>query len=677
MIKILILSFLLSINQKVTLKDGTSFEDKVLQANNSTVVFEKNGSIKRSFVDEIKTIPKVNSSKTEFSDTIPIKEIFKISSEAAKKFPSAKGLILLDKGINILNSDGTQINQSHFIGKILSPETRGWADVRLSFDDTRGNIKILLARTIHPDGSISWLDYSKIKIISPAQEMAFFNQYKNLAFNLPDVSIGDIIECVYESDLLKPYDIKQFEPCSFLGSGEPVINVQFIVIIPDSMKLNIYTRNGAPEVKITKGNNTSIYKWEMKNISPLVEEAYMPGMLSIVPGIFCTILHSWNYWFDKESEWYKERLEITPEIKELVTKVVSEAKTKDDSIAMVYHWVQTNIRYISIKGGLASGASGHPASATLKAGYGDCTDKANLLTTMLRDIGLEAYPVTVYTNDQGRIPYKEIPILWGNHQIVEVRTPKDTFWLDPVSETYRYPYFGANDHGILCINASCHSLDSIPVPPPEDNARNYELQAEIDTNGNVILETCKKYTGYTEAGLRERYKYSKEDEYKDGIQAMINEESPGAELISYEVGPTKDLMKQFYLKWKYKMTNYPTCVGNLWILKTPEFRKYEFPEVSSETRKFDIEYSTSSQISHHSEIKIPENYKINWLPPALEIKNKYASYSAEYTVKGNTITFIDKFCKYKRTVPVKDYQAYKNLLTKVANYSKLPMIIQK
>jgi transglutaminase-like putative cysteine protease len=677
MTKILILSFLLSINQKVTLKDGTSFEDKILQTKNSTIVFEKNGSIQKSIIDEIKTIPKVAAPKIEFSDTIPIKEVIKISNEAVKKYGSAKGIIIQDKGTNILNTDGTQINKFHFIGKILSPETRSWADIRLSFDETRGNIKVLLARTIHPDGSISWLDYSKIKTISPAQGMVFFNKYKNIVFNLPDVSVGDIVECAYESELSKPYDLKQFEPCTFFGSGEPVIDEIFTVILPDTIKLNVYTRNGAPKARITKEGNNKIYTWEMKDIPPRIEETYMPGAISLVPGVFCTILHSWDYWFDKESNWYKERLEITPEIKELITKVVSDAKTKEDSTAMIYHWVQTNIRYISIKGGLASGASGHPASATLKAGYGDCTDKANLLAAMLRGIGLNAYPVTVYTNDNGRIPYREIPILWGNHQIVEVRTPKDTFWLDPVSETYRYPYFGASDHGILCINSLCRSLDSIPVPPPEDNARTYSLMAEIDTNGNVMLESYKKYTGATEAGLREYYKYTKEDDYKDRFQEMINAESPGAELISYEVGSTKDLMKQFYLQWKYKMANYPTCVGNLWVLKVPEFTRYEFPEVASATRKYNIEYSTSSEVSHHSEIKIPSNYKVNWLPPALKIKNKYVSYTAEYTVKDNKITFIDKLCKYERIIPVKDYQMYKNFLIKVANYSKLPMIIQK
>ncbi|MDD5528981.1 MAG: DUF3857 and transglutaminase domain-containing protein [bacterium] len=677
MIKILILSFLFSVNQKVILKDGTSFEDKILQGNNSVVMFERNGSIPKSFIAEIKTIPKVIAPRIEFSDTIPIRELIRISDEAAQKFSTANAITLLDDNKNILNPDGTQISRYHSIIKILSPEARYWGDIDLDFDETRENIKVLFARTIHPDGSISWLDYSKIKVSSPTEGMVYFNTYKNMAFNLPDVSVGDIIEYVFEFQILKPDDQKQFQSGAFFIDGEPIIDKILTVVLPDTIKLNIFTRNGVPSAKITKEGNNKIYTWEMKNISPIILETYMPMAINLAPGVFCTISESWDYWFDKGCTWYKERMEITPEVRDLITKVVSDAKTKEDSIAMIYHWVQANIRYISIKGGISSGFSGHPASATLKTGYGDCTDKANLLATMLTGIGLNAYPVFIRTNDGGRYPYREIPILSGNHQIVEVRTPGDTFWLDPVTETYRYPYFAPFDHGVLCVNSLCRSIDSIPVPPPGDNARIFELTAEIDTNGSVMLESYKKYTGSTEAGVRKRYKGTKENEYRDNIQGVINEESPGAELLSYEVGPIKDLMKQFYLKWKYKMTNYPVCVGNLWVLKVPEFTKYEFPEVASGTREYDIEYLTSYEISHHSEIKIPASYKINWLPPVLKIKNRYTSYSGEYSVKGNKITFVDTFRIYERIIPVKDYQMYKGFLTKVANYSKLPMVIQR
>lgn len=676
MFKILLL-VILSTSQKVSLNDGTSFDDKILQANDSAVVFEKSGKVNRQSISDIKVIPQTTAPKIEFSDTTPIQQILKDATFATAKYGSAKGIILLDEDLNILNPDGTQLYRGHFIGRILSPETRDWADLRRSFDETRGGVRVLLARTIHPDGSVSYLDFSKIKISSPAQGMVFFNEYKVLSCNLPDVEIGDIVEYVTESDILKPYDAKQFEPCFFFGGSEPVVDAKSTVIIPDTLELNIYSRNGAPQPKITTSNNKKQYVWEMRDIAPMIDETYMPGAIDIVPGIFCTLFKDWNYWFDKESGWKKERLEITPEIKDLVSKTVRDGKTRADSIALIYHWVQKNVRYISIKGGLASGSTGHPAAVTLKAGYGDCTDKANLLATMLRAIGVNAYPVAVYTNDEGRIPYRQIPILWGNHEIVEVRTEKDTSWLDPVTESYRYPYFSAGDHGILCINSLCRSIDTIPIPPPEDNALNYKLEAKIDTAGDVMVESYRSFTGGFEAGYREFCKYTKDKELKDRFQGWINSESPGAELVSYEVGPVEDLMKPFYLVLKYKMKDYPTRVGDLWVINAPGFRKYEFPEVASTTRKYNIEYSSSSQTVHNIKITIPPGYKVNWVPDELKIKNKYASYEAKYTITENGVEFADNFSKYERVVPVKDYKEYKDFLKQVANYSKEPIIIKK
>lgn len=676
MIKVLLL-ILISTGQKISLNNGTTIDDRVMRVNDSVIVLEKSGSIKRQEVEAIKIVPESSVPKTDFRDTIPLQKIIKDAGAASSKYPSAKGIILFDDDINILNPDGTNIYKRHLIAKVMSSEKRNWGDFSLGFEETRGNVKVLLARTIHPDGSVSYLDFSKIKIVSPAQGMVHFNQYKKLVFNLPDVAVGDIVECAYESQILKPYDARQFEPCTFSGSSEPIVCQKFTVIIPDSLELNIYRRNGASEPKIKVEDGNRIYVWEERDITPMVEEAYMPGYIEVVPGIFCTLFKDWDYWFDKEGGWKKERLEVTPEIKEVVSKTISPAKSRDDSIALIYHWVQQNVRYISIKGGLASGAAGHPAAVTLKAGYGDCTDKANLLSTMLRAISVDAYPVTLYTNGEGRLPYREIPILWGNHEIVEVRDGGRMFWLDPVSESYRYPYFSASDHGILCINSLARSIDSIPVPPPEDNARIYELEAVIDSSGNVILESYKYYTGSVEAGLRSYYKYTKESEYKDKVQELINQESPGAELISYEIGPTEDLTKQFYLKWKYKLKDYPVQVKDLWVIKVPELRTYEFPEAALAERTYDIVYSTSYQVSHDSKITVPDGYIVDWVPPELNIKNKYASYDASYTVTGNTIEFKDKFSRQERVISVKDYKEYKKFLTEVSNYSKQPFIIKR
>ncbi len=679
MIKIFLALFLLS-PQKIVLKDGSAIEDKIKYFKDSLLVLEQEGKVSQKELQEIKFLPP-SLSISEFDDTIPIQEILRIAEKACQQFKDANGIILLEDNISILHPDGTRTYRYHFIGKILKPEFRKWADIRISFDETRDKVHILLARTIHPDGSISPLDRSKIKISSPAQEMVYFSRYKTLSFNLPEVETQDIIEYAYEYEAMKPSDPKIFAPCGFLQSEEPTVRAKFKVLIPDSLELNFWTRNFSGDEatpKITSTAQNKIYEWELCDIPGIVNEPSMSSLSDIVPGVFTTLFKDWDYIFDRHSKWQLRRMEVTPEINSLCKEIVNPAQTIDDSIGLIYHWIQKNIRYICIKGSPSSGHAGHPAALTLKNGFGDCTDKSILFATMLKSIGVDAYPVYVLTNIDGTAPLREIPISWSNHAIIEVRLQDTTFWLDPVSETYRYPYFASMDHGILCENPIARSIDSILVPPPENNAKDCKIDVTLNPEGDALVEFERKYTGSWEAGLRYRWKYTRESEYPNKIQEIINEESPSAELIDYEIGPLEDLSKQFYLKWKYELKDYPTHASDLLIFKIPGLADYEFREVSLATRKYDIVYTTSYEIRQYARIHLPATHKIESLPPSFELSCKYASYEGEYKKRGGQeIEFRDKFSRWARIIPTEDYNEYKEFLNKVASFAKQQIFLKK
>ncbi len=679
MIKIFLVLFLIS-SQKIVLKDGRSFKDEIKYFKDSLLVLEEEGKISKKELQEIKFLPPP-SLVSGFEDTIPIQEILEIAEEATQRFKDANGIILLENDINILNCDGTRTHRYHFIGKILKPEFRKWADKRIGFDETRDKVHILLARTIHPDGSISWFDRSKIKVSSSAQGMVYFSRYKTLSFNLPEVETQDIVEYVYEYEAMKPSDPKIFNPCGFLQSNEPTVRSKFKVIIPDSLELNFYTRNFSEDEsapKITNGTRETIYEWELCDIPGIVKEPKMPSLMDIVPGVFTTLFKDWEYIFDRHSKWQLRRMEVTSEIDSLCKETVKPAQSIHDSIGLIYHWVQQNIRYICIKGSPSSGHSGHPASLTLKNGFGDCTDKAILLATMLRAIGVDAYMIYVLTNSSGTAPLREIPISYSNHAINEIRLPDTTFWLDPVSETYRYPHFSSGDHGILYENPIAGRIDSILVPPPSYNARDCKINMTLNPQGDALVEFERKYTGGWEAWMRYRWKYTRESDYPHKIQEIINEESPGAELIDYEIGTFEDLSKQFHLKWEYKLKDYPTCASDLLIFKIPGTENYEFREASLSTRKYDIVYATSYEIRQNARIHLPATHKIESLPSSLKLSCKYASYEAEYKkLSDEEIEFHDKFSRWARIIPARDYDEYKQFLNKIASFAKQQIFLKK
>ena len=82
-------------------------------------------------------------------------------------------------------------------------------------------------------------------------------------------------------------------------------------------------------------------------------------------------------------------------------QITEGAETIDEKLARIYHWVQTNTRYISIKGSLGSGCPDTRPWRTFENRYGDCTDKAILFATMCEAIGVTSYPIILSTNDNG------------------------------------------------------------------------------------------------------------------------------------------------------------------------------------------------------------------------------------------------------------------------------------
>ena len=53
-------------------------------------------------------------------------------------------------------------------------------------------------------------------------------------------------------------------------------------------------------------------------------------------------------------------------------------------------FVQHDIRYVAIELGIG-GFQPHPAAEVFAHHYGDCKDKATLLSSMLRQIGIESF----------------------------------------------------------------------------------------------------------------------------------------------------------------------------------------------------------------------------------------------------------------------------------------------
>jgi len=670
--------------EKIELHGGQTLVDTVKGYQSSVFTLERTGQVPREQVKKIVFIDSKTSTQPDKAKIVPsdIQALLKQAETATQKYPNANGIIILDDGQYTLKSDGTNQYRYHFIGRILTNKAKPWASRTLWLQEERSRANVVMGRTIKPNGEVVELDPAEIKISKPAREMAFFGRGKIKSFTLPDVGLGCLIEYIIEYDTFNPWDKHIYEAGFMFQDKDPVLYSKVAITIPADKELNYCYRNMTEQEakpEIIKGEGIVTYVWVMKDVPPIIEEPAMPSLADVVPRISTCLFKDWDYIFERGSKMLLPRMQVTPEIEELVAELTKDARTIEEKIAALYYFAQREIRYISIKGSISSGRGGHPAYETLQNKYGDCIDKAVLFSTMLKVIDVESYPISVRTNNEGTA-IRDIPSLDCNHAFNEIHLDGKIFYLDPVTRNYRYPYFAGMDHGITAVNEITGQVNFIKVPPPDHNLNAYKTELTVKANGDTQGKTIGDYTGDYEAGLRGYWERVPESQRKYGFQQMVNRLSPGARLIGFELTNLLDISQPFQLMYQYALPQCAVVAGDLMILGIPGL-DYYCNEVALEERTYNLEYATSRQTKHDVTISIPDGYKVKYLPEAVKFEClPYASYEAVYQQSADTagtILFNDNFKRFERIVPVKDYAKYKKFLQQVSKSAKEKIFLVK
>ncbi len=612
------------------------------------------------------------------TDSADLAEIMPKALELLKKYPDAQSIMVTEEGNYQHRKDGSGLSRYRCVTYLAQDEALWEAQVSLSFDPNRETIKVLHARSYTPDGVVHTLSPDQIKVSKGTSGSVSFNQYQNLSFTIPEAAVGGLIDYCYETEEFNPFDRNLFQGRFYFQGSQPVGESILRVSVPHEKPLYYLTTNIASdsvEPEKTEAVEAIIYTWKLTELAPIISEPYMPAYRSIIPAVYYSLHKDFTYVNDKLRPMFEKRFQLTEPVKAQVDELIEGASTIHEKIARLYQFCQKEIRYISIKGNLASNQVGHPAEDTLKNRYGDCTDKGMLLATMLKHIGVEAYPVGVRTNDSGRA-VREIAIFDDNHCITEVHLEGRIFYLDSTATDYRYPYFRSDDHDTVAENTMLGTLKPVSLPPPEDNAIHTTRKIELSADGTTRIELESTQNGSYEAAYRGSARTLKAEEYEKQIRQQASALTADYVLELATHTDPLDFDTQFKTRSTYTLNRFATKSGRYMIFAIPFF-EMSFPEVSLEKRLYNIEHSTSRLRTDQVEIKIPANFNVKYLPPALRIQSPYVEFEIIYDQQGDNINIKRKLAFPRRIVPVADYATYKKDLEKIAHASKQKIFLEE
>ena len=684
-----LLGFALMAGQ-VNFWDGSNESGELLYENGEFVI---NGvayprdEVKKVFTGAVKT------AKTEGGGEYAVSEerLAKwrgFSEEMEAEYPDANGLIFLDHSHQSLTSDGRIVEEYRFAGKVLTQEAKWWATRAWYIDEGINRVEVLYARSIAPDGTVSNYRPEDITYSKPTRGAVFFGKGKIMSLTIPDVEVGSIVEYGYINEKYAPEDPNLFTARFFFQSDDPAKLSKCDFEVPKDRELfyeaflldpnDPYVGNtikqipkfeGSPDPVITETDSSKIYSWELRDIEPMIREPHSMGYYTTVPSVQAALYEDYTYYNKRFGDLHREHVKLTPQLDSLAKAIVGDAKGEEDRVARIYHWVQRNIRYISVKGALASRFGGHYAQITFDNKYGDCSDKAVFFSTLLKAVGIESYPIILTTNNFGFLDRKRFPFWGGNHAINEVWWNGKPHVLDATSNLFRFPSYSMGDCDIYYANYVRGEVVYNPPIPPEENSMQSVTVVELAPNGEASISDSFWFSGTMEASFRGYFEYTPEQKRGKVVEQYLAQRKAGASLVDFNLENVSDISQPFLFNFKYDVKNYPTEAGDYLLIDVPAL-KYSFPEIDLRDPNYGIKLNMTFMRKHNVTFILPENYRVEFVPDSFDISNPYFDYSASYLVDGDKVVFKDRYRVKKLRVPVSDYKQYKSDAEKILSYLK-------
>lgn len=235
------------------------------------------------------------------------------------------------------------------------------------------------------------------------------------------------------------------------------------------------------------------------------EEPLAPHTSELVPIVVGSTFRTWGDF----RKWYTEAIrgftEPDDEVRRLAAELTKGKRTRDEKIRALFEFVADDIRYVNY----VSGEWWLPnrPQQLLARREGDCDDKAILLITLLRAIGIEAQEVLVQTRLTGQpsiLSAKNAAAPLFDHGIAFLPGPNGGTYLDATSPQSRLgPLPSMDARGVaLRIDQGPAEIVQLPASSPDEHGSDVTWTLSLATDGSGELTGEERHSGDSAFYLR-------------------------------------------------------------------------------------------------------------------------------------------------------------------------------
>lgn len=581
-----------------------------------------------------------------------------------------------------MNFDGTGYMQKTVVAKIQSDAALQQLGILgMAFAANSQHVEFHYVRSRHQDGSVTETPLSGV-MEQPMQatvQAPFYSDLKLAQIPVKNLQVGDTVE--WEGRVVTTKAEAQNEFWSseeFVTEGSVVLAQSVELRLPAAKSVTVWTNPALGiKVKQSQDGDLKVYRWELHQLQPTVgpeaeatKEAKKKHVLTAdeeldeergkLPSVAWTTFPSWT----AVGEWYRglELSRTTPddEIKAKVAELTAGKATDEDKVRALYEYVSTQIRYIGVAFGVGR-YQPHQAVEVLHNQYGDCKDKATLLTAMLAAAGVPSDAALIGAG----VRFNEaVPSPASfNHLITHLKLSGQDVWLDSTEEVapYKMMYAGLRDREALLVPpAGTPVVEKTPKDPPFAAVQTWTAKGSLDANGISESQITLTERGDDEIAMRAAVRALGPAQYNDVAQRMLRALGYAGTESHTEFSRPDAVNEPFKMSFAYHREK-----GGDWdnLRIIPQLAPVFLPSGDdSEPPVQALRLGTPRTETSTAEMQLPKGWTAE-LPKPVHEKSPFATYDLTYRFENGTLYSERKVVVLQEKVPVADWKIYKAFAT--------------
>lgn len=511
--------------------------------------------------------------------------------------------------------------------------------------------------------------------------------YRRARVKLPPLSIGDVVEVEYvREDLVQSFFGDYFGHREIFKQRVPIDEKVLTLRVPDDRAFYFHKRNldVEPSLEHDPDKGTTTYVWGQKDLPKLEEEPAMPALAEISPVLEISTFKDW----DAFNNWYwnliKKQFEVSPEIRKKVLELTSGLETDLDRLRAIYNFIATEVRYNAWEFGI-HGFKPYNAATIFTRRFGDCKDKATLLSVMLGEAGITAYPVLIHANQRRGEEDLTLPMVHHfNHCItfVPAAEGRKELYLDGTAQFHSADELPTMDRGakVLVVEPERGPIQQIPWNDPAELAISEEAVVTIQPDLSAKMQIRATASG--EYAVYVRHSFEIEAQRQTRLEKIFGRRFASASVKDEYFSNLLDLDEPVSFSVNVQVPRF--------VVEEPEGLAVRAPEDffgiggnlasigALEERKYAVLLASPRSSSLKTTYIFPDGLKVKSVPPEHQIESRFGRLRVTYEEESPGKLVTHRLIEVTSPrVSVEEYAAFREFVASVDRLKDEKIVLER